>query len=376
MEVDANVDGAPVGSLRLHAGLLLLSAQVIAVLWVVVACAGKNDRDPTDAPHAVASPDPAGAKELASNDAGDPTAEEGATAKPEGVPGTPTIANLERVVEAKECEKIDEVPRFLKSMGDPDEWESVSNAVKLPGQRSDHAITEWLALAHEYQQLCGVDVGEGLDADDHVHTAPPIQEAQVETWVKKGRCGVMMGVESLQLWPFGERFAREVKNGDFSSAEVTRALWRETLADYKARCGEKLSRRQEITVDTRITKLDRIIGLDDSILIDLRSKMLAALDKEDTRAILDYSRAITEREIALDSRHADQYEEKLRSIEASVAQIVASQGESKSGQGGESAKPDKSAETARKAANVAKTAKSVAETAESTRRVLKTFGVL
>jgi hypothetical protein len=138
----------------------------------------------------------------------------------------------------------------------------------------------------------------------------------------------------------------------------------------------------------RIAKLDRIIGLDDQVLIELRSKMLTSLENGDSQQILAYSRAISEREKVLDSRHAAEYEEKLRDIEAAVVQqgrelavartqaaAAAASAATASAASTPAQRTDKTADLAQKTANVAQAAKNVHDTVKTARSIGKMFGL-
>jgi hypothetical protein len=292
-----------------------------------------------------------------------------------GEPGTHTIANLERVLGLGNCEQVGDLTGTLSKLKDWDGVDAVVGQVADGDTVRESAITEWLVLANRYQNACNHWGPAGANARDFMAAAPIMSETTVERALKSQRCAFVGAMDSSEAWPFPRRFAEEVGRSDFQAAEITRVLWLQSLEGYVAGCAQGLSARERVTAETRIKKLDRIIGLDDEVLIDLRSKMVAALQSGNADAVLSFSRAVNEREKALDVGHAADYDAKLKAIEAMVvAQKQVAADKPAAGKKGSSA-VEKSANAAQTAANVAATAESAAKAAKATRSMMKLFGI-
>lgn len=297
-----------------------------------------------------------------------------------GKPGTHTIGNLERVLSLGTCEGVGKLDETLAQMGDGDHRDATREAVSERDTVRESALTEWLVLAHRYQTTCDARGPDGRNAADWLPESPPMSETTIELALKHERCAFLSAVDGADAWPFPTRFAAEVQSSDYQGAEVTRVLWLESLRGYLTTCNGKMSARERVTAETRVRKLDRIIGLDDEVLIDLRSKMVAALQAGNAQTVLQLSQAVNEREKAIDSRNAVDYDAKLASIEAMVQQQMADASAAKKAAAQPAATPGsngvkKSADAAATAANIAKTADSAVKAAKATKSMLKLFGM-
>lgn len=365
---------------------LALAATVVPATawWVLAGCAARTDGASSTTPSSssakkggcggkkTAAPE-APAQKLAATDQAAATV---VAPVAKGEPGTYTIANLERVLALGSCEKVGDLNGALSKARDWDA-DTVASQVADGDTVRESALTEWLVLASRYQTNCNHRGPDGQNARDLLVGAPVMSETTVERALKGQRCTFLGAMDSSEAWPFPRRFADEVAGSDFQAAEITRVLWLQSLEGYLQTCGQGLSARERVTAETRVKKLDRIIGLDDEILIDLRSKMVASLQAGNADAVLSFSRAVNEREKALDGGHAADYDAKLASIEAMV---VAQKNEPKSAQPASvdkkgSSAVDKSANAAKAAANIAATAESAAKAAKATRSVMKLFGI-
>jgi len=180
------------------------------------------------------------------------------------------------------------------------------------------AYGEWLLRVRDHAKLCG----RKLENDDIAKLTKGVKarvsEPEVEKAMSTHDCGKLTAVDKGKLWPFKHRFSLEVFQREFGEAEVTRRLWVKMLTQYKTECVKRLSERQKIAVDAQVDKLERIVGLDDNILIGLRNKLLDAIEKNDAHSVLSYSRAVTEREAQLDQRNAASYKAKLATMQAEL----------------------------------------------------------
>jgi hypothetical protein len=357
--------------LKRRAPDLLVAGAIVG--WIV-AC-GKKNTAPAQQPAAA----------LAETKAAPPAAaKERAAAEPTRA----TVAGLEVVAARGECKDYGDFDESM-ALARKEQWSELEPRVR-EGALDRDPVPEWLVLAHHYAQGCARSGGDDQAApQDLLAVYTPLPEALVDRALEQKRCGFLLSLDELELWPYEIRFGQELQERDFAGAEVTRAVWRDSLSAYLDACGDNVSRRQKISAQTRITKLDRIIGLDDSVLIELRSKMLTALERGQADQIIAFSRAINEREKDLDSRHAELYEEKLRDVEAAVAmqkqELAAVRNDSRKAAAttpsatptpaSEPTKTDKTADLAQKTANVAKTAKNVHDTVKTAKSIGKMFGL-
>lgn len=287
----------------------------------------------------------------------------------------PSIPILDLVLGQAKCVRLEKMPGMLAKLSDPDFrvelGETMAEGRRLPGA----ALTEWLILATQYQSLCQLYGKDEHNADRYIADSLPIEETVIERSLKQRRCTFLASVDEKQAWPYEVRFGQELLRRDFNEAEITRQLWHSSLEDYLAVCGPALSKRGQIRAETQMRRLERIIGLDDPTLIELRSSMLTALEKGDEKKVLVYAKAVAEREAAIDSRRASDYEAKLASIEQSLRdQTAALANERAAVQAAvaqANAQPPAAAapapNMAEKSANVAETAENIARTAKATK---------
>jgi hypothetical protein len=194
-----------------------------------------------------------------------------------------------------------------KSFEQQTQFANVLYKESAPSGSAPDAYRDWLVAVHTYLDRCGSPVDLSLLAEN----AAPATERQVEDLVEEKKCATLKAYSDLGVWPYEQRFAREIVKREFSNAEITRKVWLGTLNDYQESCSEELSRRQKAAIDVHRERLERIVGLDDEILIRLRSALLTSLEKGDDQAALSYLRAVSEREAALDSRHKSNYEARV-----------------------------------------------------------------
>ncbi len=278
-----------------------------------------------------------------------------------GPTSEPTIANLEAIVASGRCVQLDRMPLVLAGLDDAD-FRLQLGTVASEGNRSPaEALTEWLVLAHQYQEICDLHGDETSDARSYVTESVPLAEKTVDGALSQGRCGFLMSVDQLQVWPYEVRMGREVLGRQFEDAEITRRLWLDVLGEFGQKCGETLDRRGRVRLDAQKERLGRIVGLDDPNLIDLRSKMLEALEAGEQEKVLAYAKAVSDREKALDSRRAAAYDAKLAEIEKRVADQDAQLAQTQAGA------VAASQQAADASANVAQTAQNVETAAQATK---------
>ena len=278
-----------------------------------------------------------------------------------GPASEPTIANLEAIVASGACTRLDRMPVVLAGLDDAD-FRLRLGAVVSEGRRSPaEALTEWLVLAHQYQEICDLRGDETSDAMSYVTESVPLAEKTVDSALTQGRCAFLLSVDQLQVWPYEVRMGREVLGRQFEDAEITRRLWLDVLGEFGEKCGEALDRSGRERLEAQKERLGRIVGLDDPSLIDLRSKMLEALETGESDKVVAYAKAVSEREKALDSRRAAEYDAKLAEIEKKVADQDAQLAQA---QAGVVATTQQAADTS---ANVAQTAQNVETAARATK---------
>ncbi|HWB77181.1 MAG TPA: hypothetical protein VG755_19580 [Nannocystaceae bacterium] len=343
-----------------------LAVAALIVGWMI-ACKGKKPATPTTQPASALAESPK---------ATTPPTTTAATPEPTSA----TVAGLEWVAARGECKVYPDFGDKL-ALARAGSFDQLDAAI-AEGALGRDPTAQWLVLAHDYLGACvGEAAPEQRELRAHLDGFAPLPETLVDQALDQRRCGLLGAIDEVEMWPYELQFARELQERDFSGAEVTRVLWRDTMSSWLEVCGDGVSRRQRVGAQTRVTKLDRIIGLDDHVLIELRSKMLTALEAGESARILDYSRAISEREKALDSRNAEVYEQKLRDIEAAVAMqekelaAVRSASASTPTTPTTPAKPDNTADLARKTANVAQSAKNVHDTVKTAKSIGKMFGL-
>jgi hypothetical protein len=270
----------------------------------------------------------------------------------------PTIEVLASVVSSGRCVKIERMPGILARLSEPEFRLKLGSIVAGGNRDPNQALTEWLHHADAYQELCDLHGSEETEARTYVKDSVPLSEEAIDRAIAAGHCGFLVSVHEAEAWPYEVRMGREVLSREFEDAEVTRRLWISVLEDFEKGCGAQLSRRGKIKIAAQRERLDRIVGLDDPTLIDLRSNMLSALESGDESKVVAYAQAIAEREKALDSRQAAQFEAKLAAIQENVeAQQL--------GEVNSNALVEGTANVAGASQNVANTAENVANTARA-----------
>jgi len=300
--------------------------------------------------------------------------------KPAGAPtesgpgaGKATFAVLEKTAASGQCLPVKAADRVLDKIDGGMSLPVVeTNLSRTSGWRKPD-VQRFLVLTAKYAETCKHDEVNASLIYDHV-AAGQIDEETMELAVKRKECGFLKVLAGHDFWPYARTFAGEIETGNFERAEITRVLWIETLEKYEKSCGERLSTRERIAAEAKIRRLHRIIGLDDPTLIEMRLKMVEAIKSGASDKILAYSRAISEREQALDGANAAEYRAKLATIEKSLAERTKAD-KTTAGATGEAKAASGSKGVAETAANVAQTVKSVGETVETTRQILSVFGI-
>ncbi len=234
--------------------------------------------------------------------------------------GEVTLDLLRAAVDAEDCYEFRGLEHALKQLSD-----SAGYRTKLMAHLVDSdekakepvsAFGEWLLLVERRSQICKSGAAREQLLAVSSDTGAFVDERIVDKAVKETDCAVLSSINGLGLWPFESQFVGEVANRDFTKAEVTRRLWLDTIETFTKECGKRLSRREVIEVDAVSDKLRRIVGLDDELLIGLRSKLMAAMEQGNAEAVRSYLASVTEREKALDSRNSAALEAKMKTIQA------------------------------------------------------------
>ena len=229
---------------------------------------------------------------------------------------------LSAAVQSKDCLPFSGLEPMLQRIADKEERVVFMGKLSVrTSSRQDpgKAFGSWLLLVDKRSQLCpgGVTreqlsaVADGTDAS--------VTEKDVDEAVRNTDCSTLASINSIDLWPFEQRFVSEVAERRFQEAEVTRRLWLDTLETFEMECHKRLTRRESTEVNASADKLRRIVGLDDDLLIGLRTKLMSAVSEGHADEVQKYLSAVTEREKALDGRNAAMYEAKMRTIKAELA---------------------------------------------------------
>ncbi|MCP4678629.1 MAG: hypothetical protein GY854_24575 [Deltaproteobacteria bacterium] len=244
---------------------------------------------------------------------------------------------------------------------------------KIEPSAGDGAVAygEWLRQVATYFDRCDVDE----DLSDISEEAAPATEQEIDIAIKQSECEVLRRLHRLRMWPFEGRFAKEVMDRNFSAAEVTRLVWLDTLREYEKHCSKRFTRREVMEIHVHEEKLERIIGLNDETLVNLRSRLLSALEAENADAVLSYSRAISEREKVLDSRNASVYEERLRAIETNMIAKNESAKKTDSKRKGKKKEKDGLETAAQTIETVDKSIDTVNKGVDTTRKIMGMFGL-
>lgn len=232
---------------------------------------------------------------------------------------------LQAAVQSNDCHPFPGLEPLLQRIADKEErgFFMEKLAARSAHKEPAKAFGQWLLLVDRRSSLCP----EGVTRDQLVAAADgtdaSVTEKEVDEAVRNTDCSTLASINSIDLWPFEQRFVNEVAKRRFQEAEVTRRLWLDTLETFEKECHKRLSRRESTEVNTSADKLRRIVGLDDELLIGLRSQLMTAISEGKADAVQKYLSAVTEREKALDGRNAAMYEAKMRTIKAELAEARA-----------------------------------------------------
>ncbi len=280
-----------------------------------------------------------------------PEAPEEAPAK---IPTSSSYAGIIARTRARNCSADDKLDAAMATHSSVESFERLD-----PGPD----LTESLVLVRSYAAACEREWESSLE--DYALLVEPVDESFIDLLLKAPiDCRSLGSVDKLEAWPYKSRFVEEVTSRDFEAAEVTRRVWIDTLEAVEAGCRNGFSRRTAIEFQSRRERLQRIVGLDDPMLIDLRSQMLTAMEGGDAAGVAEYSRAIAQREASLDSANAAVYKAKLDEIERTMdakLEAVAKAQRPAADKDPTSASTD----VANAAQNVARTAEAAARTSEA-----------
>jgi hypothetical protein len=213
---------------------------------------------------------------------------------------------LKKLVQSKTCVAAPGVDDVLsKAASDKVNAAELTARMAQPDGAYPELIGDWLLTARKYLHNCGMDERPAAFAKAADTLAAIVSEDRVEDAVRSVDCGGMSIINDARMWPYEQRFSREIVARRFRDAEVTRRVWSETITTFSTECAKRLNMRDRIAARTQLDNLEHIIGLDDSLLIDLRSRLLMAMEKGDANAVATLSSAISQREGALDQRHTN-----------------------------------------------------------------------
>ncbi len=188
------------------------------------------------------------------------------------------------------------------------------------GQRDPgEVLGDWLLLAHGVAKACEAPIEDTKLAGVARNGQASIPEERIEQALSSTDCRTLGLVHRLNLWPYRKRFVMEVDSGNFSEAEITRRTWLAAVRTLSASCGKRLGHRDQIAAEATIEKLDSIVGLDDPMLIELRTALLGAIKRDDANAVAKYAEAVAQREKTIDARHAAAYEARMAELQKKLA---------------------------------------------------------
>jgi hypothetical protein len=218
--------------------------------------------------------------------------------------GAADLSSLTSLVKTKTCVTAPGVNDLLTKAATP-KVDVADLKSRMAGTNAQYPelVGDWLLVARRYLRTCGADEQAEVVAKAADQLAAVVAEKTIEDAVRRVDCSSLSIVHDAKLWPYEQRFSKEVVARRFGDAEVTRRVWTESLSTFSKECEKRLNTRQRVAVKAQLDNLDRIIGLDDAMLIDLRTKLLSAMEKGDANAIATLSNAISQREGVLDQRH-------------------------------------------------------------------------
>jgi hypothetical protein len=239
--------------------------------------------------------------------------------------GDVSVEALRAAVQNQDCHPFSGLEPMLERIADTRErgiFMSKLASHSAGRKEPEKAFGEWLLLVNKRAQLCP-GISDDQLASVSRNSNASVSEKVVDEAVRNKDCTTLTTINAIDLWPFEHRFVNEVAKRRFQDAEVTRRLWLETLETFEKECNKGLTRRQSTEVSAAADKLRRIVGLDDELLIGLRSKLMTAIADGHADDVQKYLSAVTEREKALDGRNAAMYEAKMRTIKAELAEARA-----------------------------------------------------
>lgn len=220
--------------------------------------------------------------------------------------GAADLGSLQSLVKTRTCVAAPGIDEVLTKAATPKVDVAELRSRMAPADRQHpELIGDWLLTARRYLRTCGADERAELVAKAADQLAAVVAEKTIDDAVRRVDCSSLSIVHDARMWPYEQRFSSEIVARRFGDAEVTRRVWTESLSTFSRECEKRLNTRQRVAVKTQLDNLDRIIGLDDAMLIDLRTKLLAAMEKGDANAIATLSNAISQREGVLDQRHTN-----------------------------------------------------------------------
>jgi hypothetical protein len=233
----------------------------------------------------------------------------------------PSIAILDLVVSSGTCTRLDRLPGVL--LGLPDSgYRMRLGAVAAEGHRHPGpALTEWLVLAARYQALCGLSLEPTAEPAQYIGASTPIESTVIERAIAETRCAFLAEADAQQAWPYEARIGEEVLLREFNEAEVTRRQWKAAVQEYLRSCEGRLGSRERVRAEATIERLDRMIGLDDPMLMELRSNLMDAMEAGDHEKVLAYARAVAQRETLLDAQGAARHRAKLAALEGELGTL-------------------------------------------------------
>lgn len=180
-------------------------------------------------------------------------------------------------------------------------------------KEGETAYGEWLLLVDRHGQVCESGTREKLVrlASD---AGARVREDLVQSAVKEADCETLSSINLVALWPFESRFVGEVANREFEKAEATRRLWLDTLESFRKQCSKNVSRPEEIELEATSAKLSEIVGLEDERLIELRGRVMSAMERWDLTAVRSALSSAARRERALDEKNEEVFETRKRAI--------------------------------------------------------------
>jgi len=163
----------------------------------------------------------------------------------------------------------------------------------------------WAVELYKFNKRCQAGIDEhALDVlVERKHAF--LEEALLSSAIRESDCDAIVAVERMEAWPFPFDLAEQLIAGKFHNAEVTRQLWIQTLSQSISSCAQALTDRDKTSIRVHQDRLERLIKLDDELLIDLRKRLSVAIAAGHADEASELAAAISEREAALDTREAD-----------------------------------------------------------------------